>query len=352
MSNEYDFYRNKKVLVTGHTGFKGTWLCKLLNIHGAEIVGYALPPDEGESIYNLSGIDKHIKSIYGDIRDFDKLKSIFIDERPEIVFHLAAQPLVRESYINPLETYETNVMGTVNVLECIRRTDSVKSFVNVTTDKVYLNREDACPHGEDDVLNGHDPYSNSKSCSELATYAYKNSFFESSSISISTARAGNVIGGGDFAQDRILVDCFRAAQKREKILVRNPYSIRPYQHVLEAVVAYLMIAKAQFDDKKISGCYNIGPNEQDCISTETLVKIFCDEWQDGTEWINCSTDGPYEAKFLKLDCSKMRQVFKWKPKWNVNYAVKKTVELYKCSSNNEVFSRCMNQQIREYMKED
>ena len=245
-----EFYKNKKILITGHTGFKGSWLCKILSMAGADVIGVSLEPENDISLYNILKLDNEIKSIILDIRNLDELKKVFIENEPEIVFHLAAQPLVRESYKNPVYTYETNVMGTVNLLECVRNCKSVKSVLNITTDKVYSNKEWDWPYREIDELNGFDPYSNSKSCSELITSSYKKSFFDNNrEISISTARAGNVIGGGDFAKDRIIPDCIRSAIKNENIIVRNPNSVRPYQHVFEALSAYLMIAQKQYNDK-------------------------------------------------------------------------------------------------------
>ena len=242
---DLNFFKSKKVLVTGHTGFKGSWLCRILINAGADVTGYSLEPPTTPNLFELSGIKEKMKSIIGDIRDLEKLKGIFREEKPEIVFHLAAQPIVRDSYKNPVYTYETNVMGTVNICECVRLTPSVKSFLNVTTDKVYHNNEWEWGYRENDPLDGYDPYSNSKSCSELVTHSYINSFFNEMGVAVSTARAGNVIGGGDFANDRIIPDCIRAALKHEKIVVRNPYSTRPYQHVLEPLAVYLRIAQEQ-----------------------------------------------------------------------------------------------------------
>ena len=233
------FYKGKKVLVTGHTGFKGTWLCKILVNAGADVTGYSLEAPTNPNLFELSGIENEIKSIIGDIRDLEHLKQVFTEVQPEIVLHLAAQPIVRDSYKDPVYTYETNVMGTVNICECVRLNSCVKSFLNVTTDKVYHNNEWEWGYRENDPLDGYDPYSNSKSCSELVTHSYINSFFKENGIAVSTARAGNVIGGGDFANDRIIPDCIRAAMKGESIIVRNPHSTRPYQHVLEPLVVYL-----------------------------------------------------------------------------------------------------------------
>lgn len=235
-----DFYKGKKVLVTGHTGFKGSWMCRVLINAGADVAGYSLKAPTKPDLFSMSGVENRMKSVIGDIRDLDKLNKLFDEFKPEIVLHLAAQPIVRDSYKDPVYTYETNVMGTVNICECVRKHECVKSFLNVTTDKVYENKEWEWGYRENEPLDGYDPYSNSKSCSELVTHSYKNSFFNDMDVAVSTARAGNVIGGGDFANDRIVPDCVRAAEKKENIVVRNPHSTRPFQHVLEPVMAYLM----------------------------------------------------------------------------------------------------------------
>ena len=343
------FYKGKRVLVTGHTGFKGTWLCKILTIAGADVAGYALLPPTTKSLFDLTKINGEIKSVIGDVRDYEKLNSVFQEFKPEIVFHLAAQPIVRESYKNPVYTYETNVMGTVNVLECIRNCESVKSFLNVTTDKVYKNNEWSWGYREVDELNGFDPYSNSKSCSELVTYSYKNSFFQDGRVAISTARAGNVIGGGDFAVDRIIPDCVRAAEKNEPIIVRNPYSTRPYQHVLEPLFAYLMIAARQCESKELAGCYNVGPDDKDCVTTGVLVQSFCDAWGGDCTWKNVSEENaPHEANFLKLDCSLIKSKFNWKPRLNVQQAIAYTVEWSKAYLSNEDINKIMETQINTY----
>ena len=310
-----DFYKGKRVLVTGHTGFKGSWLCHVLANEGADVTGYALQPPTEPSLYEIAGINQDVKSVIGDVRDLKKLKAVFGETQPEIVLHLAAQPIVRDSYKNPVCTYETNVMGTVNILECVRENECVKSFLNVTTDKVYLNKEWDWGYRENEELDGHDPYSNSKSCSELVTHSYKNSFFPDGRVAVSTARAGNVIGGGDFANDRIIPDCIRAAVRGEDIIVRNPYSTRPYQHVLEPVYAYLMIAAMQHQDVKYAGYYNVGPNDADCFQTGALADLFVEKWGEGMKWINQFDGGPHESNFLKLDCSKLKSTFGWKARW-------------------------------------
>lgn len=344
-----NFYKGKRVFVTGHTGFKGSWLCKMLVNAGADVTGYALEPPTEPSLFKIARIADDIHSVIGDIRDFASLKKAFDEAQPEIVLHLAAQPIVRDSYKNPAYTYETNVMGTVNILECVRQSSCVKSFLNVTTDKVYLNKEWAWGYRENEELDGFDPYSNSKSCSELVTHSYKNSFFTDKDgrtiVPISTARAGNVIGGGDFANDRIIPDCIRAAIKHEDIIVRNPYSTRPYQHVLEPLYAYLMIAAKQYADNKYAGWYNVGPDDVDCFQTGALVDLFCQKWGEGIKWIDKYDGGPHEANFLKLDCSKLKTTFGWQPRWNLNEAMEKIVEWSKVWIEGEEIHPIMDNQI-------
>lgn len=351
MENQFNlsFYKGKRVFVTGHTGFKGSWLCKMLSNVGAVVTGYSLNPPTSPSLFEIAGIEKDVKSIIGDIRDYEKLNKAFCESQPEIVIHLAAQPIVRDSYKNPAYTYETNVMGTVNILECVRNSDQVKSFLNVTTDKVYLNKEWSWGYRENEELDGFDPYSNSKSCSELVTHSYKNSFFSDGRVAISTARAGNVIGGGDFANDRIIPDCIRAAINHEDIIVRNPFSTRPYQHVIEPLYAYLMIAAMQYQDGKYAGYYNVGPDDVDCFQTGALVDLFVEKWGEGMKWVNQYTGGPHEANFLKLDCSKLKNTFGWKPRWNLDTAIDKVVEWSKCWVMNEDVRECMNREIEEFL---
>jgi len=351
MVRNLEFYKGKKVLVTGHTGFKGSWLCKILVKAGAEVTGYSLIPPTKLNLFEISQIEKGINSVIGDIRDLEKLMGTFNKYKPEIVFHLAAQPIVLESYKEPVYTYETNVMGTVNILECVRKNSYVKSFLNVTTDKVYKNNEWEWGYRENEQLDGFDPYSNSKSCSEIVTHGYKNSFFTDGRVAISTARAGNVIGGGDFANDRIIPDCIRAAEKKELIIVRNPHSTRPYQHVLEPLSVYLMIASMQYENIKYAGYYNVGPNDGDCITTGTLVNMFCKKWGENIAWEDKFMGGPHEANFLKLDCSKIKNVFGWSPRWNVETAIQKTIDWSKCYLNKNDIDECMNKQITEFFGE-
>lgn len=349
--NYLEFYKGKRVLVTGHTGFKGSWMCRVLVNAGADVAGYSLEPPTEPNLFSMCDVKDKIKSVIGDIRDLQKLNTLFDEFQPEIVLHLAAQPIVRDSYKEPVYTYETNVMGTVNICECVRTHSCVKSFVNVTTDKVYENKEWEWGYRENEPLDGYDPYSNSKSCSELVTHSYKNSFFNDMDVAVSTSRAGNVIGGGDFANDRIVPDCVRAASKGEDIVVRNPHSTRPYQHVLEPVMTYLLIAAKQYEDKGYQGYYNVGPDESDCITTGNLVDTFCSKWGEGMKWVNKSDGGPHEANFLKLDCSKLKTTFGWKPRWNFDMAMEKTVEWSKVYVSGDNVVECMDKQIQEYVKE-
>lgn len=346
----FEFYRGKKVFVTGHTGFKGAWLCRILVNAGAKVTGYALEAPTNPALFSMAGLEGTMKSIIGDIRDLAHLKAAVAEAEPEIILHLAAQPIVRDSYKDPAYTYETNVMGTVNILECARTCGFVRSLVNVTTDKVYENKEWEYGYRENDRLDGYDPYSNSKSCSELVTHSYKRSFFDGSGCRVSTCRAGNVIGGGDFANDRIVPDCVRAAVKGEAIVVRNPHSTRPYQHVLEPLAVYLMIAKAQYEKEAYADYYNVGPDDKDCVTTGTLVDLFCGAWGEGLSWVNQSDGGPHEANFLKLDCSKIKTVFGWRPRWSVEEAVAMSVDWYQTWSKGGDQTAVMDRQIREMFR--
>jgi len=344
-----DFWKKKKVLITGHTGFKGSWMSVMLVNFGAEVVGYSSCLKTETRLFDLCDVKNQITHIKGDVRDLDHLLDVFRTYEPEIVIHMAAQPIVRESYRDPVGTYSTNVMGTVNVCEAVRQSSSVKSFLNVTTDKVYENKEWAWGYRENEPLDGYDPYSNSKSCSELVTHSYKNSFF-TDRVAVSTARAGNVIGGGDFAKDRIIPDCVRAAVKGEDIVVRNPFSTRPFQHVLEPVYAYLMIAEKQYEDCKYASWYNVGPDEQDCFQTGALVDMFVKHWGEDLKWINKYDGGPHEANFLKLDCSKLKTTFGWKPHWDLDMAVEKVVDWTKAWNAGDAVRPVMDRQIAEFLK--
>ena len=348
-----NFYSGKNVFLTGHTGFKGTWLSRILILSGAEVTGFSLAAPTNPNLFEKTGTAKEMNSIIGDIRSGETLKKTMMNAKPDIVIHLAAQPIVRTSYKNPLETYETNVMGTVNVLEAIRSTQSVQSFVNVTTDKVYMNKEWAWGYRENEELGGYDPYSNSKSCSELVTFSYRNSFFDKpNSSAISTARSGNVIGGGDFAVDRIIPDCIRAVKSGEDIILRNPNSTRPYQHVLECLRGYLLLAKKQYEDKSVTGSYNFGPDDESCVTTGELATLFCNIWGDGISWKNISDENsPHEANFLKLDCSKAKTVLGWYPKWSIHEAMRKIVEWEKSVLDGMEEAEITDLQIKKYFEE-
>ena len=343
-----DFFKGKRVLITGHTGFKGAWLSRALVLAGAKVSGYALEPDNRENMYDLLNIKKDMNSVIGDVRNLEKLKETFKNAKPDFAIHMAAQPLVRESYLNPVYTYETNVLGTVNFLECVRTLMDGGSVLNVTTDKVYDNKEWERAYVEDDYLDGYDPYSNSKSCSELVTHSYKRSFLDEAGFALSTARAGNVIGGGDFAHNRIVPDCFRAAKAKEALIIRNPFSIRPYQHVLEPLAIYLEILKVQQEDKSKASSYNVGPDEEDCVTTESLVKLFAKYWRDGFTYEIKKDKGPHEANLLKLNCDKLKRVFDWKPKYNIEKTVKETVNWYKAYSEGENMLEVTDRQIQEF----
>lgn len=346
---DLSFYKGKRVLITGHTGFKGAWMCRILVDAGAVLTGYSLEPPTEPNLFSLAGVEEHMTSVIGDVRDLAHMMRVFDAAQPEIVLHLAAQPIVRTSYEQPVYTYETNVMGTVNVLECVRTHPCVKSFLNVTTDKVYENKEWAWGYRENEPLDGYDPYSNSKSCSELVTHSYKSSFFSDGKTAISTARAGNVIGGGDFARDRIIPDCVRAAAAGQTIVVRNPYSTRPYQHVLEPVMAYLMIARRQYEDASLAGWYNVGPDDCDCVTTGELTTLFCKAWGDGLTWENrAELNAPHEANFLKLDSTKLKTTFGWRPRWHMQEAIKKTVEWSKVWLSGDKIPAEMQREIREF----
>lgn len=350
---DLSFYRGKHVFVTGHTGFKGSWLCRMLIKAGAEVTGFSLQPPTEPNLFTLADIEPHIHSMIGDIRDFDALFQTMQSAQPEIVLHLAAQPIVRDSYKDPKYTYETNVMGTVNLLECVRQIPGIKSVLNVTTDKVYQNREWCWGYREEEPLDGYDPYSNSKSCSELVTHSYIRSFFSGKEApAVSTARAGNVLGGGDFANDRIIPDCVRAMQEGKPIGVRNPYSTRPYQHVLEPLTAYLLIAQKQFENPSLAGYYNVGPDDCDCITTGELVSLFCKCWGNGATWENhAEANAPHEANFLKLDCSKIKQTFDWRPRWHIEKCMEMVCRFSKVWLADGAVPAEMDTEIAEFLGE-
>ena len=347
-----NFYNGKRVLLTGHTGFKGMWLSLLLLQAGAEVTGYALdvPTEGGREALERLGILKELRDVRGDVQDFAALNRVFDAAQPDVVFHLAAQPIVRESYRQPVDTFAANVMGTVNLLECVRMSDTVQSALVVTTDKVYENKEWAWGYRENEPLMGYDPYSASKSCAELAVYSYRQSFFADGGVRLSTARAGNVIGGGDFAPDRIIPDCIRAAVRGAVIDIRNPHSTRPYQHVLEPLSVYLTIAAQQTENPRLVGAWNVGPDDADCVTTGALADIFCRAWGAGARWQTHADGGPHEAHFLKLDCSKLKAELGWQPRWHIREAVEKTVEWAKAWEAGADMRAVTEQQIAEFKR--
>lgn len=335
------------MFITGHTGFKGSWMCQVLLEMGAQVCGYSLGCPTDPALFQLLGLERDMRSIAGDIRDGQALSRAMAEFKPDVVFHLAAQPIVLESYKDPVYTYETNVLGAVNLLEAVRGCASVGSVVNITTDKVYRNREWCWGYREEDTLNGYDPYSNSKSCSELVTDSYRQSFFQDMDIPVSTARAGNVIGGGDFAADRIIPDAYRAACQGQNVTIRSPYSIRPYQHVLEPVFAYLLLAAKQAENHSIAGSYNIGPDSGNCVTTLEIVMKFCDKWGGiMPEYIESNT--PHEAQFLRLDCSKFKNAMDWRPLWNIDESMERTVTVYRCIADGQGVREKIREQIAEY----
>ena len=324
------FWKNKRVFITGHTGFKGSWLCLWLSALGAKVTGYALNPPTDPSLFESANISGIVDSMIADIRDLDRLQKAVAAARPGIVFHLAAQPLVRASYSNPVETYATNVMGTVNLLEAVRQCNGVRAMVNVTTDKVYENRERIWGYRENEPLGGFDPYSNSKACSDLVTAAYRASFFKEG-LALAAARAGNVIGGGDWAADRLIPDCIRALAKKKKIIVRNPGSIRPWQFVLEPLSGYLMLAERLYTDgNPFATAWNFGPDDRDEQPVGRIVDDVCRQWGSGAGYSVKRTPGdPHEAGRLTLDCSKAKTLLGWRPRLSLEKAIAMTVAWYK-----------------------
>jgi CDP-glucose 4,6-dehydratase len=344
------FWKGKKVFITGHTGFKGSWLSFWLWEMGASVTGYALDPPTRPGLFELLQLKSKIKSVRGDVRDLNNLKKHI--KGAEIVFHLAAQPLVLESYKNPVDTYATNVMGTLNLLEAFREHKTLKAIVNVTTDKCYENREKLdVAYKENEPMGGFDPYSNSKACSELVTDSYRKSFYKSGEkIGIAIARAGNVIGGGDFAADRLIPDCIRGVMKDEKIIVRNPDSTRPWQHVLEPLAGYLMLAESLCaSPKEFSSGWNFGPKEKDAKSVLEIIEAFCKFWGNNAGYkIKKNPNAPHEANYLRLDSSKAKKKLLWRPRWNSVTAVGKTVEWYKVYQGKGNLGEITSRQIESY----
>jgi CDP-glucose 4,6-dehydratase len=350
-----EFWRGKKVFLTGHTGFKGSWLSIWLRELGAEVTGYALEPPTKPSLFVLAGVDKLVASVIADVRDPDRLKSEMTNAAPEIVIHMAAQPLVRDSYKIPVETYSTNVMGTVHLLEAVRACPSVRAVINVTTDKVYENREWVWGYRENEPFGGYDPYSNSKGCSELVTSAYRSSYFnpheyERHGVAVASARAGNVIGGGDWATDRLIPDCIRALLAGEEVLIRNPHAIRPWQHVLEPLSGYLLLAKRLFEDgPRFAEGWNFGPREEDAQTVESIVQRLCRIWGENASYRLDSGEHPHEAHYLKLDCSKARSALLWRPRWKLEQAIDSIVAWTVAFREERELAQVCRQQIAEYV---
>lgn len=350
------FWQGKRVLLTGHTGFKGSWLSLWLQSMGAKVVGYALVPPTSPSLFDVAEVEAGMTSVIGDIRDLSHLKSVFTEHQPEIVIHMAAQPLVRYSYIEPVETYSTNVMGTVNLLEAVRSTPSVKAVVNVTTDKCYENREWAWGYRENEPMGGYDPYSNSKGCSELVTAAYRSSYFHpdkhaTHGVALATARAGNVIGGGDWAEDRLIPDIMRAISAAKPVHIRNPHAIRPWQHVLEPLSGYLVLAQKLFEQGSVyAEGWNFGPNDEDAKPVQWIVGSLTKSWGEGASWILDDGEHPHEAHYLKLDCSKAKSRLDWHPRWHLNEALDAIVEWQRAYLRGENVKQMTLHQIQDYVK--
>lgn len=330
MEIDINFWSGKSVFLTGHTGFKGGWLSLWLQSLGATVTGYALNPPTNPNLFTLASVEKGMHSIIGDIRDLDHLKKAMKEANPDILIHMAAQPLVRYSYTNPIETYATNVMGTVHVLEAARDNHNIRAILNVTSDKCYDNREIDRGYREDESMGGFDPYSNSKGCAELVSSAYRNSFFnidqyQEHGVALATARAGNVIGGGDWAKDRLIPDFMRAIEAKQKVSIRNPYAIRPWQHVLELLSGYMMLCQKLYKEgPNFSESFNFGPDEKDAKNVEWIANQLVKAWGDGAAFEVCSnTPSLHEAHFLKLDSTKARQKLGWQTKWNIDLALKK-----------------------------
>lgn len=353
---DFQFWHNKRVFLTGHTGFKGSWLCLWLHHLGVNLTGYALEPPTKPSLFELANIDKLMNSTIGDIRDIEDLSKTMVAADPEIVIHMAAQPLVRESYNNPSETYAINVMGTVNLFEAVRCCKNVKAVINVTTDKCYENKEWIWGYRENEALGGYDPYSNSKACSELVTASYRDSFFNpkdyaTHGVGIASVRAGNVIGGGDWADDRLVPDIVRTILKGDKVSLRNPHAIRPWQYVLEPLSGYLMLAQRLYENGvEFSEAWNFGPNESDAKTVEWIVKRFSNQWGTSFEFNQDTGHNPHEANYLKLDSAKARNRLQWYPKWNIEQAIDRIVEWYKIYTRDGGDTRtiCL-QQIEDYL---
>jgi len=348
-----DFWKGKRVFLTGHTGFKGSWMSLWLNSLGAEVKGYSLSPPTEPAMFSQANIDRYIDSKVGDIRNLELLSKEMSEFNPDIIFHMAAQPLVRLSYSQPIETYSTNVMGTVNVLESARRCSNLMAIVNITTDKCYENREWEWGYRENEPMGGHDPYSNSKGCAELVTSAYRKSFFNTdTSASLSSGRAGNVIGGGDWAADRLIPDILRAFEKQQPVVIRNPKATRPWQHVLEPLSGYLVLAQSLCEgNRNHADGWNFGPRDEDVEPVEWILEKMVNFWGEGASWQLDSSDQPHEAKYLKLDISKARLQLGWQPTWRLEETLKKIVAWHQAWLSNEKMDIYSLKEIQSYMND-
>jgi CDP-glucose 4,6-dehydratase len=351
-----NFWYGKRVLVTGNTGFKGSWLSLWLQSLGAEVIGYALAPNTKPSLYEIANVSDGMTTILGDVRDLEKLNAVFSQFKPEIVIHMAAQALVRFSYDDPVETYSTNVMGTVNILEAVRQSKTVRAVVNVTSDKCYENQEWEWGYRENEAMGGYDPYSNSKGCSELITSSYRRSFFNPQKynehkVALASARAGNVIGGGDWSQDRLIPDIMRAIQKGSDVLIRNPHSIRPWQHVLEPLSGYLLLAEKLYEcSGQYSEAWNFGPNDNDAKPVQFIVESLIEYWGREASWVLDGVEHPHEASYLKLDCSKAKARLNWQPKWDIDRTLKEVVDWYQAYVDGRDMKQLTLEQIEKYQR--
>jgi CDP-glucose 4,6-dehydratase len=346
------FWKGKKVYLTGHTGFKGSWLSLWLQNMEVLVKGYSLDVNTKPALFTQANVAGRMESEIGDIRNLEQLTESMVSFSPDILIHMAAQPLVRLSYLEPVDTYTTNVVGTVNVLEAARKCSNLKAIVSVTTDKCYENKEWEWGYRENEPMGGHDPYSSSKGCAELVTSAYRRSFFSSKdTASLASARAGNVIGGGDWAEDRLIPDILRAFEKSEPVVIRNPLSTRPWQHVLEPLSGYLVLAQELFlNGDEFAEAWNFGPKDDDCKPVSWILDQMVNNWGNGASWELDKNNNPHEAGFLKLDCSKAASRLKWKPKWDLQLTLKSIVDWYQIYSNGGDIKKQCFKEIKSYIK--